>query len=179
MSMETKHGPGQPPPAGGAQEAYEHSDANARGLLQSGAYLIAVLVVVFFAMAWLFDFYGKVQSLGKPASPFEDARVLPPAPRLQVQPRAELHAYCEAQDKLLNSYGWADEHNGVVRIPVDRAMELTLQQGLPARTPGDIPAGISNPPRFTPDVTDQDQTGPCGFVLERDQDLEMSQEVRH
>ncbi len=179
MSMETKHGPGQPPTPDGSHEGYERSDADARGLLHSGAYLIAVLVVVSFAMAWLFDFYGKVQSLGKPASPFQDARVLPPAPRLQVQPRAELHAYCEEQDKLLSTYGWADEHNGVVRIPVDRAMELTLQQGLPARAPGDIPAGVSNPPRFTPDVTDQDQTGPCGFVLERDKDLEMSQEVRH
>jgi hypothetical protein len=179
MSMETKHGPGQPAAPDGAHEGYERSDADSRGLLHSGAYLIAVLVVVFFAMAWLFDFYGKVQSLGKPASPFEDARVLPPAPRLQVQPRAELHAYCVEQDKLLSTYGWADEHNGVVRIPVDRAMELTLQQGLPARALGDIPAGISNPPRFTPDVTDQDQTGPCGFVLERDKDLEMSQEVRH
>jgi hypothetical protein len=177
MSMETKPGPGQPPDA--AHEGYERSDANTRGLLHSGAYLIIVLVVVFFSMAWLFDFYGKVQSLGKPASPFENARVLPPAPRLQVEPRAELHSYCEQQDKLLNSYAWADEHNGVVRIPVDRAMELTLQQGLPARAAADIPAGISNPPRFTPDISEQDQTGPCGFVLERDKDLEMSQEVRH
>jgi hypothetical protein len=178
MSMETEHEPVQPPP-GGSDEGYERSDADPRGLLHSGAYLIAVLVVVFFAMAWLFDFYGKVQSLGKPASPFENARVLPPAPRLQVEPRAELHAYCEQQAQLLNSYGWADEHNGVVRIPVDRAMELTLQLGLPARAAADIPAGISNPPRFTPDISEQDQTGPCGFVLERDKDLEMSQEVRH
>lgn len=178
MSMETKHGPGQPPP-GGSHEAYEHSDADPRGLLHWGGWLIAVLVVLFVSMAWLFDFYGKVQSLGKPASPFEDARVLPPAPRLQVQPRAELHAYCEQQDKLLNTYGWADEHNGVVRIPVDRAMELTLQQGLPSRAAADIPAGISNPAPFTPDVSDQDQTGPCGYVLERDKDQEMSQEARH
>ncbi len=177
MSMETKQGAGQPPDA--SHEGYERSDADPRGLLHSGAWLIGILVVVFFAMAWLFDFYGKVQSLGKPASPFENARVLPPAPRLQVEPRAELHAYCEQQDKLLNSYGWADEHNGVVRIPVDRAMELTLQQGLPARAAADIPAGISNPPRFTPDISEQDQTGSCGFVLERDKDLEMSQEVRH
>ncbi len=132
MSMETKHGPGQPPPSG-PSEGYEHSDANPRGLLHSGAWLLAVMVVVFVSMAWLFNFYGKVQSLGKPASPFENARVLPPAPRLQVEPRAELHAYCEEQAKLLDSYGWADEHNGVVRIPVDRAMELTLQQGLPSR----------------------------------------------
>jgi hypothetical protein len=176
--METKHGPGQPPPPDGSHEAYEHSDAHVRGLLQSGAWLIAVLVVVFFSMAWLFGFYGKVQSLGKPASPFENARVLPPAPRLQVEPRAELHAYCEQQVNLLNSYGWADEHNGVVRIPVDRAIELTLQQGLPARSAADIPADISNPAPFTPDVTQQDQQGPCGFVLERDKDQEMTQEGR-
>src|SRR5580704_18289055 len=139
----------------------------------------AVLVVVFVSMAGLFEFYGKVQSLGKPASPFENARVLPPAPRLQVAPRADLHAYCVEQDKLLNSYGWADEHNGVVRIPVDRAMELTLQQGLPARAAGDIPAGVSNPAPFVPDVSGQGGYGPGGFVLERDKDLEMSQEVRH
>jgi hypothetical protein len=178
MSTETKHGPGQPAP-GGSNGGYERSDAEPRSLLHWGACLIAVLVVVFFSMAWLFGFYGKVQSLGKPASPFENARVLPPAPRLQVEPRAELHAYCEQQDQLLNTYGWADEHNGVVRIPVDRAMELTLQQGLPARSAAEVPASQSNPPRFTPDISQQDQTGPCGFVLERDTDLEMSQEVRH
>lgn len=177
MSMETKHGPGHPP-HGGSSEGYERSDADPRGLLHWGGWLLVVLVVVFVSMAWLFDFYGKVQSLGKPASPFENARVLPPPPRLQVEPRAELHAYCEEQAKLLDSYGWADEHNGVVRIPVDRAMELTLQQGLPSRAPGDIPAGISNPAPFVPDVSDQDQTGPCGYVLERDKDHEMSQEAR-
>src|SRR6202161_4804059 len=149
MSMETKPVPARPPPPNGANEGYEHSDANPSGVLRWALWLIAVLVVVFVSMAWLFGFYGKVQSLGKPASPFEDARVLPPAPRLQVQPRAELHAYCEEQDKLLNSYGWADEHNGVARIPVDRAMELTLQEGLPSRAAADISAGGSTPPRFT------------------------------
>ena len=109
----------------------------------------------------------------------QNARVLPPAPRLQVEPRAELHAYCEQQAKLLNTYGWADGHNGVVRIPVDRAMELTLQQGLPSRSAAEVPAGVSNPAPFVPDIADQDQTGPCGYVLERDKDQEMSQEVRH
>ena len=178
MNMETKHGPGQSPAAHGANEGYEHSDANPSGLLRWALWLIAVLVVVFVSMAWLFDFYGKVQSLGKPASPFENARVLPPAPRLQVEPRAELHSYCAEQDKLLNSYGWEDEHNGAVRIPVDRAMDLTLQQGLPARAAGDVPAGVSNPAPFVPDVADQDQNGPCGYVLERDKDHEMSQEAR-
>jgi hypothetical protein len=178
MSMETRHGPGEPVAPNGSNEGYERSDANPSGVVRWAVWLIAVLVVVFISMAGLFDFYGKVQSLGKPASPFENARVLPPAPRLQVEPRADLHAYCLAQAKLLNTYGWADEHNGVVRIPVDRAMELTLQQGLPARTAAEIPAGVSNPAPFVPNIADQDQTGPCGYVLEHDNDHEMSQEAR-
>ena len=132
MSMETKHGPGQRA-ARAPNEGYERSDASPRSLSKWAVLLAIVLVVVFLAMWWLFDFFGKEQSLGRPASPFENARVLPPRPRLQVEPRADLHAYCVQQLATLNSYGWEDQHNGVVRIPVDRAMDLILQQGLPAR----------------------------------------------
>ncbi|MGA7917704.1 MAG: hypothetical protein WCA00_20890 [Candidatus Acidiferrales bacterium] len=175
MSMETKHGPGQGP-HGAPNEGYERSDANPRVLSKWAVTLAIVLVVVFLAMWWLFDFFGKEQSLGRPASPFENARVLPPHPRLQVEPRADLHAYCVQQLATLNSYGWEDQHNGVVRIPVNRAMDLILQQGLPARAPGDIPAGVSNPAPFVPQV--EDAQGPCGFVTERDLDHEMSEEAK-
>ena len=63
--------------------------------------------------------------------------------------------------------------------PRDKYYRKAREQGLPSRAAADIPAGVSNPPRFTSDISQQDQTGPCGFVLERDKDLEMSQEVRH
>jgi hypothetical protein len=39
-----------------------------------------------------------------------------------------------ADEAILNSYGWVDEEAGVVRIPIDRAMELTLERGLPTRS---------------------------------------------
>jgi hypothetical protein len=175
MSMETKHGPGHDP-HGAPNEGYEHSDASPRSLSKWAVTLAIVLIVVFVAMRWLFTFYGKVQSLGRPASPFENARVLPPQPRLQVEPRADLHAYCAQQLATLNSYGWEDQHNGVVRIPVDRAIDLVLQQGLPARAAGDIPPGVTNPAPFVPQV--MDAQGPCGFVTERDADREMSEEVK-
>ena len=87
-------------------------------------------------MALAFWFFGKVQTLGRRRTPFENARTIPPAPRLQVEPRKEIHDYWEEQQKILNSYGWVDEHNGVVRIPVDRAMRFVLEQGLPARAAG-------------------------------------------
>jgi hypothetical protein len=33
----------------------------------------------------------------------------------------------------LQSYGWIDQQKGVVRIPIERAMELTAERGLPVR----------------------------------------------
>jgi hypothetical protein len=55
-----------------------------------------------------------------------------PAPRLQMdngdQDLANLH---EREDLLLNYYSWVDRSKGTVRIPIERAMELIAQRGLP------------------------------------------------
>jgi hypothetical protein len=55
-----------------------------------------------------------------------------PTPRLQTddgnQEIADLHA---KEDLLLENYTWADQSQGKVRIPIERAMELIAQQGLP------------------------------------------------
>jgi hypothetical protein len=55
-----------------------------------------------------------------------------PTPRLQVddgyQEIADLHA---KEDLLLNNYSWADRSQGKVRIPIDKAIELLAQRGLP------------------------------------------------
>jgi len=57
----------------------------------------------------------------------------PPEPRLQTNPRGDLRALRDQEDELLNGYSWADKSAGVVRIPIERAMQLTLERGLPAR----------------------------------------------
>ena len=44
-----------------------------------------------------------------------------------------MQSYYQSQQHLLNTYGWIDRQNGVVRLPIDRAMELLLQRGLPVR----------------------------------------------
>jgi len=55
-----------------------------------------------------------------------------PSPRVQTddgnEDTAELHA---REDLLLNNYSWADRSKGKVRIPIERAMELIAQRGLP------------------------------------------------
>ena len=55
-----------------------------------------------------------------------------PAPRLLVDDGhgevADLHA---RENVLLDHYTWVDRSKGTVRIPIERAMEIISQQGLP------------------------------------------------
>jgi len=56
-----------------------------------------------------------------------------PEPRLQVDAPNELRQMRAAEEATLNSYGWVDKEAGVVKIPVERAMEILAKKGLPAR----------------------------------------------
>jgi len=55
-----------------------------------------------------------------------------PTPRVQTddgnQDVADLHA---REDLLLENYTWVDKSQGKVRIPIERAMQIIAQQGLP------------------------------------------------
>jgi hypothetical protein len=55
-----------------------------------------------------------------------------PSPRLQLddgyQEITDIHL---REDLLLENYSWADQSQGKVRIPIERAMELIAQRGLP------------------------------------------------
>jgi hypothetical protein len=54
-------------------------------------------------------------------------------PRLQVSPPAELKEFRDRENAELNGYGWINPTAGVARIPITRAMDLILQNGLPVR----------------------------------------------
>jgi hypothetical protein len=56
-----------------------------------------------------------------------------PEPRLQLAPREDLRALRAWEEAALNSYGWIDRTAGVVRLPIERAMDLIVQRGLPVR----------------------------------------------
>lgn len=59
-----------------------------------------------------------------------------PTPRLQTddgnEDVADLH---QREDLLLDHYSWVDQSQGRVRIPIERAMELIAQRGLPVAPP--------------------------------------------
>lgn len=139
MSINSASDPRNRPDADGP--GYETRDVGTAGLLKFALTLAVVIVIVLFGMRWIFWHFAKVQTLGPTMTPFENARTIPPLPRLQVAPQKEIHDYWESQQAILNSYGWVDRKNGVVRIPVDRAMRILLAKGLPARPPAGASAG--------------------------------------
>ena len=56
-----------------------------------------------------------------------------PQPRLETNEQREITSFRMQEEQTLHSYGWVDQSTGVVRIPIDRAMELLAQRGLPTR----------------------------------------------
>jgi hypothetical protein len=159
--MATEHHPKHGP------EGYEHADANVRSIYYLGVSLAILIAAVMWAMVYTYNFFAKHESLGPPASPFENQRELPPQPRLQPQPATDLKHYCEMEQQQLSTYGWVDQHNGVVRIPVDRAMEMVLQNGLPAR-PANQAAGETNvtPVGSAMEPRAMGLAGPCGYLVQ-------------
>jgi len=60
----------------------------------------------------------------------------PPTPNLQSQPFKDIYLLRQEETEKLTSYAWVDKEGGVTRIPIDRAMEVMLQRGFPARSDG-------------------------------------------
>jgi hypothetical protein len=114
-------------PETGHEHAHETSDVPARPLVLI-AIGMAVAAVVIFAVIGLLYGYIYRQSIRSAAPVFVDSGVLPPEPRLQLAPVADLEQFRSREDRALRTYGWIDRESGVVRIPVDRAMELLIER---------------------------------------------------
>lgn len=54
-----------------------------------------------------------------------------PQPRLQADPNRDLKKLREREQSVLDSYRWIDREQGVIGIPIEVAMELIAERGLP------------------------------------------------
>ena len=115
---------------------HEHSDVNIRAIFAFLGALLVVAAVVHLLIYVLFGYFSGREGVQAPAAyPLAAAQGHrePPEPRLQTDPRQDLADLRAREDQLLGSYGWVDKNAGVVRIPIEAAMKLTLERGLPAR----------------------------------------------
>jgi len=61
----------------------------------------------------------------------EPERRLPPEPRLQDHPETELAEMRAAEAHQMDSYAWEDESRGIARVPIERAMQMVAENGVP------------------------------------------------
>lgn len=98
------------------------------GLVVATVVVVAVLFPVFNA------FKARAGRREPPPPPMGrlDPGRLPAEPRLQTAPSQDLAAIRAEEERLLSSYGWVDEQQGVVHIPIDVAMRIVAERGLPS-----------------------------------------------
>lgn len=116
---------------------HEVVDVNEWAVGKFGIALVLICIGILALLFGIFHFFLQ-QSGGPLPSRVEqgvemDARELPPQPRLQPSDILDMEQMRAAENQILNSYGWVDQGSGTVRIPIDRAMDILAQRGLPAR----------------------------------------------
>lgn len=144
---------------------YEKRDANATWIFGIVAFLLVSGLIIHFCIAGVIE---RMEKKPLPQDSWSGARPavnteaeLKGVPRLQLAPAVDLQAFRAREDAELNSYGWVDQTAGVVRIPIERAIDLIVKRGLPARS-----------------ATNRTEVGPSSFELQQKRPLSQQPEIQ-
>jgi hypothetical protein len=140
--------------------AYETRDVKIRPLavFVAGLTIVGIFTyLVVFVMFRLFSGQAAQQdaqvapSTASRPAPAPGEERLPPEPRIQANPGADMQRLRDQEEAILTTYGWVDRPAGVARIPIDVAMRQVLEEGLPVRPPnGAAPPAVAPPPANAP-----------------------------
>lgn len=116
---------------------HEHTDIDVNVGYRFALWLAVAMVISAAIMYGTFFFFeGRERQTSAMAQKYPLAvgqEMAPPAPNLQVQPFKDVYALRATEADRLSSYGWVDKDGGITHIPIERAMELMVQHGLPLR----------------------------------------------
>ena len=129
---------------------YERQDLRVTGILYFLLGIVVVTAICLFALNGIYGFLDRREKALQPAVnpllthvPPDTRSVAPgypqstfPNPKLEEDERGQLNDIRMNEEKVLYSYGWIDEKSGILHIPIERAMDLIVQRGLPVRPRG-------------------------------------------
>ncbi len=121
--------------AGGSEADGFDREIDLKSVLSFVAALALTMIVVL-SLLWVLMGYWKRRWAARDPRPSPiaeaNAPAPPPEPRLQSAPVQDMEALREREASILASYGWVDRKAEIGRIPIDRAMDLLVESGLPA-----------------------------------------------
>lgn len=122
--------------ADSTQKGYETTDIPFWPWVWFAVGFVVSLVVIFLGvLVFSRSLVGPGATIGRTQHSRDGALDLFPHPQLQTNPPKDLHDYLQAKSQELSTYGWVDRKNGVVRTPIEQAMNLFLSRGAPVRPP--------------------------------------------
>jgi len=138
MSKHEPHGHG----------GYEKTDAHAGDTYRAGFYILGVMVLTALVLVPMYRFLGRTEARDqKPGATVlkPDAGAPAPSfPKLVASEPAVLAEFRAQEEAFLTSYGWVEKDKGLARMPIDAAMRIVAERGLPqfpAPPPSPPPAG--------------------------------------
>ena len=136
------------------RKGYEIADAPALPVAVGIGVLIALMFAGFVGGKIFEAIFEATEVRSRPAPEPMMVKEEVKGPLLQAHPEVELADYRREQHKILYSsdYEWVDKENKKVRIPIEDAIVLVAQKGLPVWEPvvAKIP-GAEVPPEESPD----------------------------
>jgi hypothetical protein len=123
--------PSTPPSTSALAEGFETEDMSARDMswLVAGLGTSAAIAVGLMLLMLLY-FQNLNRAEAPRLTPEQQVQITPPLPNLQADPVAELAQQRAREEALLHGYAWANPDHTKARIPIDRAMALTVGQSL-------------------------------------------------
>jgi len=138
MSKHDPHGPA----------GYEKSDAHAGDTYRAGFYILGTMVLTALVVVPMYRFLGRHEARSqRPAATVlrPDAGAPAPAfPKLVASEPPVLAEFRAQEESFLASYGWVEKDKGLARMPIDAAMRIVAERGLPkfpSPEPSPSPAG--------------------------------------
>jgi hypothetical protein len=114
---------------------FEKKDVNEWSTFWFGVVILAVMVVTAFLTRPLYELLAEHETATQPAPDYvaeaDPAALELHGPRLQVEPEVDLATLRAQEDAILTSYAWVDKEHAVARIPVEEAMRIVAERGLP------------------------------------------------
>jgi len=136
MSQQDHHGQGE----------YEKTDAHAGATVRAGLFILGVMFLTALVLVPMYRFLGRGETRAqKPAATVLKPDAAAPAfPRLVASEPAVLAEFRAQENAFLGEYGWVEKDKGIARMPIDEAMRIVAERGLPrfpAPEPAAAPAG--------------------------------------
>jgi len=123
---------------------YERKDFSPKGVALSGLGLIVICVISAVLVRHFEKDLNRFFAYRGRATWTSSPTMQPPGPRLQTNSAREFAEMRAQEEAELHSYGWVDRQYGVIHIPIDAAIKIALERGLPVRQ--GAPGATATPP---------------------------------